>query len=290
MSSLFKGYIAISKPKLVALLYFTGLSSCIIASTYYGFSWQKILLISLSIVLAVMGTNAVTAYIDREMDKVMSRTSSRPVPRGIISPPVNALIYGIILVIAGIVLAALTNYTAAIFIALGFIDSAIIYNAFTKKRSPLNIILGAPAGGMPVLAGWTAISGGKVDLIAVLMFLLILLWTPMHIWSLAYFYKNDYSKANIPMLPVIWNSRKFFMLLSFLNLSLIFFSMFIGFYYKLSLFYIIITGIFGAAIIVFSIILLIKNLNNYAWILFKFSSPYLAVVFLMLMIEHIVSA
>jgi len=282
-----KGYIAITKLKLVALLFFTGFASALIASTIYGFDLKAIGLISAAIILSVMGSNAATAYIDRDMDVVMARTSKRPVPSGVISPARNALIFGIALVAAGIALSAFTGWLAAVFIALGFLDSAIIYNAISKKRTPLNILFGAPAGGMPVLAAWAAVSKTKVDLLAVIMFLLVIIWTPMHIWSLAYFYREDYKKASVPMLPVIWDSRKVFVLLGVLNLMLVFLSIFIGFFFNLSLLYISISVLSGLAIIIISIILVVKNTKSLAWVLFKLSSPYLAVIFLLLIIEYL---
>ena len=244
-------------------------------------------MISAAIILSVMGSNAATAYIDRDMDVVMARTSKRPVPSGVISPARNALIFGIVLVLAGIAISALTGWLTAIFIFLGFLDSAIIYNAISKKRSPLNILFGAPAGGMPVLAAWAAIAKTKIDLLAIIMFLLVIIWTPMHIWSLAFFYKEDYEKASVPMLPVIWDSRKVFILIGTLNFLLVFLSVFIGFFFNLSLLYIISSILSGLAIIIISILLVLKNQKNLAWILFKFSSPYLAVIFLLLIIEYL---
>jgi heme o synthase len=259
----------------------------LIASTIYGFEPKTIGLISAAIILSVTGSNAVTAYIDREMDNVMARTSKRPVPSGVISPARNALIFGMVLVLAGIVLSALTGWLAAVFVTLGFLDSAIIYNAISKKRTPLNVIFGAPAGGMPVLAAWAAISKTKVDLLAVMMFLLVIIWTPMHIWSLAFFYKEDYKKVSVPMLPVIWDSRKVFALLGVLNLMLVFLSVFIGFFFKLSLLYISISVLTGLAVIIISILLVLKNTKSLAWVLFKLSSPYLAVIFFILTIEYL---
>ncbi len=285
--SIIKGYIAITKLKLVVLLFFTGFVSALIASSIYGFDWTEIALISIAIILSVMGTNATTAYIDREMDFVMSRTSRRPVPSGVINPPVKALIFGIILVICGVIIGALTSYIAAVFIFLGFIDSALIYNAVSKRRSPLNILFGAPAGGMPVLAGWIAISNNRIDLIAVLMFILVIIWTPIHIWSLAYFYKEDYSRAGIPMLPSIWPARKVFILIAALNLLLVFFSVFIGIFFNLSILYIVMSSVLGAAILILSVVLISDNKKNTAWILFKFSSPYLAIIFFLLLAEYL---
>ncbi|HEX7560825.1 MAG TPA: heme o synthase, partial [Candidatus Humimicrobiaceae bacterium] len=279
--------IAITKLKLVILLFFTGFASALIASTIYGFDLKAIGLISAAIIFSVMGSNATTAYIDRDMDIVMARTSRRPVPSGVISPARNALTFGLVLVLAGIALSALTGWLAAVFVTLGFLDSAIIYNAISKKRTPLNILFGAPAGGMPVLAAWAAISKTKVDLLAVIMFLLVIIWTPMHIWSLAYFYKEDYKKASVPMLPVIWNSKKVFVLLGVLNFMLVFLSVFIGFFFNLSLLYISISILSGLAIIIISILLVLKNTKSMAWILFKLSSPYLAVIFLLLIIEYL---
>ncbi|MCL5071412.1 MAG: heme o synthase [Actinobacteria bacterium] len=280
-------YISISKPRLVLLLYFTGFASAIVASSIYGFKGDVILLFSGAVILSVSGSNAATAYIDRDMDIVMSRTGRRPVPAGIISPARNALIYGLVLTAAGMALAAFINYLTSIFIFLGFLDSVVVYNAVSKKRSPFNVVIGAPAGGMPVLAGWAAVAGNKLDSLPILMFILVIVWTPMHIWSLAYFYKEDYKKAKVPMLPVVWNSKKVFILLAVLNLILVFFSLFIGLYFNLSILYLIVSSILGGAIIVLSIMLIAGKTKKTAWILFKFSSPYLAVIFFLLIIEYI---
>lgn len=281
-----KSYIEISKPCLVLLLYFTALTSIIIASSLYGYNLIKILLISLAIIFSVSGSNAATAFIDIDMDIVMQRTNQRPVPSGKIYPPRNALIYGLVLVFIGITIAGFINYLSAIFIFLGFLDSVVIYNILTKKKSPFNIILGAPAGGMPILAGWVAIAN-KIDLIAIFMFIMVIVWTPIHIWSLAYFYKEDYKKANVPMLPVIWSDGKVFALLSVLNFTLVIFSILLGFLNNFSIIYIIISIVFGLVIIILGLLLIIKRQKKYAWLLFKFSSPYLAVIFLLLMIEYI---
>lgn len=284
--TLIRSYIDISKPRLVLLLYFTAFSSIIIASSIYGYDWLKITLISIAVIFGVIGSNASTAFIDREMDGMMSRTNHRPVPSGKIYPARNALIYGLIMVFIGVVIAAFINYLSSLFLFLGFLDSAIIYNMISKKKSSLNVIFGAPAGGMPVLVGWTAVAN-KIDVLAILMFVLVIIWTPMHIWSLAYFYKEDYRKAGIPMLPVIWSERKMFTLLTVLGFLLVLFSIIIGILAELSLLYIIVTSVFGSIIIILSLLLIIKNSKKYAWLLFKFSSPYLAVIFLLMIIDYV---
>ena len=257
------------------------------ASSIYGYDWKIILLISIAIITGVMGTNATTAYIDRQIDQRMLRTRKRPVPDRKISPARNALIFGLVLLVTGLIIGAFINLMSALFIFIGFFDGAIIYNALTKRRSYYNIILGAPAGGMPVLAGWAAVTGGRIDLIAVLMFVLVIVWTPTHIWSLAYFYRDDYRRAEIPMLPAILSKRKVFILLSVLNFILVFFSLFIGFYFDLSPVYLSVSIIAGLVVIVFSVMLVVRKSEKLAWTLFKLSSPYLGVIFLMLIIEYV---
>lgn len=281
-----KNYIEISKPRLVFLLYFTGLASMLISSELYGYDVKKIVLASIGIILGVMGANATTAYIDRKMDTVMERTGKRPVPTGRIDPPINALFFGLSLVIIGAIIVGSLSYLSAVFLLLGFFDSAVIYNALTKRRSPMNILFGAPAGGMPVLVGWSAITKG-LELIPLLMFILIIIWTPIHIWSLAYFYKEDYKKACVPMLPVRISSRKTFIILSILNIILVLFSVSIGIILGLSIYFKILSLASGIPLIIFVILLIARDKERYAWQLFKYSSPYLAFIFLLLVLEFV---
>ena len=285
--SSFKNYLEISKPRSVALLYFTSLVAILIASSIYGYDLKKIILISVAVILGVMGANATTNYIDRKIDAIMERTKKRAIASGRINPAVKGLVFAIVFIIAGIALAAYINWISAIFLFIGFFDSAIIYNGLTKRKSKFNILYGSFAGGFPVLIGWTAISSGKISLPAIIMFLFVIIWTPAHIWSLAYFYKEDYKKANIPMLPVFLNERQNHFLIASLNVLMIIAATFLWYFYKLSLIYLIITSIFGIALITISIIMIVKSSRNFAWILFKLSSPYLGIVFLFLLIEFL---
>lgn len=279
-----KNYIVLSKPRLVYLLFFTGLAAMIIAGAIYGYDWLKTAILSIAIILGVMGSNAMTNFVDRKIDNVMERTRKRPIPRGGIKPR-QALVYSLILVVVAVILAGYINIWSGLFIILGFVDSAIIYNALTKRKTPVNIILGAPAGGMPVLAGWIGITG-RLELFPILLFLLILLWTPVHIWSLAYFYREDYRRAGIPMLPVVLESRKVFTVLAVLDVLMVGFSVYIGIRYSLSPVYVAGSGVFGLLIIIFSLYLVVKGRDKTAWLLFKLTSPYLAFIFILLIIEY----
>lgn len=284
----FKNYLEISKPRSVILLYFTSLAAMMIASSFYGFDLKKLILLSAAVILGVMGANATTNYIDRKIDAMMERTKKRSFASGRINPPPKGLVFAIILIASGIAIAAYINWLSAIFLFLGFFDSAIIYNGLTKRRSRFNILFGSFAGGFPVLVGWSGISSGKVDLLAVIMFIFIVIWTPAHIWSLAYFYKEDYKRAHIPMLPVFLSERQNHFLLAALNIMMIITAIALWYFYNLSFIYLIITLLLGLALITISIIMIIKSSRRYAWVLFKLSSPFLGLIFLLLMIEFLV--
>lgn len=278
-----KKYLILSKPRLVYLLFFTGFAAMVIAGSLYGYDWLKISILSVAIVFGVMGSNAMTNFVDRKIDGIMERTKKRPIPSGEIKPR-DALIYAILMVVIGTIMAGLINIWSGVFILLGFLDSAIIYNALTKRRTPLNIILGAPAGGLPVFVGWIGIAG-RLELLPALLFLLILIWTPIHIWSLAYFYREDYRKAGIPMLPVVLENKKVYILLAVLNFIMVGFSVYIGYLYSLSLIYLISSTVLGIIIIFFGLRLIVREEEKIAWVLFKLTSPYLAIIFIILIIE-----
>ncbi|MHB1348091.1 MAG: UbiA family prenyltransferase, partial [Candidatus Humimicrobiaceae bacterium] len=123
----FKNYLEISKPRSVILLYFTSFTAMLIASSIYGFDVKKIILLSAAVILGVMGANATTNYIDRKIDTIMERTKKRAIASGEINPPKKGLVFAIMLTVLGIAIAAYINWLSAIFLFLGFFDSAIIY-------------------------------------------------------------------------------------------------------------------------------------------------------------------
>ena len=284
----FKNYLEISKPRSVILLYFTAFTSMIIASSIYGFDAKKFVLLSAAVILGVMGSNATTNYIDRKIDAMMERTKKRAIASGRINPPKKGLVFALILVLSGMAIAAYVNWLSALFLFLGFFDSAIIYNGLTKRRSRFNILFGSFAGGFPVLVAWSGISSGRVDLLAAIMFIFVVIWTPAHIWSLAYFHKEDYMKANIPMLPVFLSERENHVLLAALNALMVIASIALWYFYSLSFIYLSIILLFSLSLIVISIIMIFKSSRKYAWTLFKLSSPFLGLVFLLLIIEFLV--
>ncbi len=276
-----KDYIMVAKPRLVFLLVFTGLSSAFIALKKYDVSPSIIGWIALALILGTGGTNALTCYIDRDIDAEMSRTKNRPIPSGKIKPK-NALIYSLILICFALILSYFLHPLASLFMLLGVADSALVYNAITKRKSPLNIILGAPAGGMPVLVAWSA-TAGKIELIPFLMALLIIFWTPIHIWSLALYYSDDYEKVKVPMLPVVTGPKTTIRLIALFSLILVEFSLLMVRSFRV--FYLATAIVLGTLIVIESFRLLRRPDKKTSWQLFKLTSPYLFLLFLAMILD-----
>ncbi len=152
--------------------------------------------------LSAGGANTLNSYLDRDIDEVMKRTRGRPLALHEI-PPRNALIFGVILGVAGFAwLTVTTNLLAASISTAALLFYVFVYTIALKRTSVQNIVIGGAAGAAPVLVGWAAVTGG-VGIPAWVLFLIVFYWTPPHFWALALRYKDDYEQAGIPMLPVV---------------------------------------------------------------------------------------
>jgi protoheme IX farnesyltransferase len=148
-----------------------------------------------------MGARAVANYVDRDIDALMARTRRRPLPAGLISP-VRALGLGLALIELGLVATLPFGPVIVLLMAFGLVDNLLVYARLTKRTSPLSIVMGAPSGGAPALIGHAAVAGAIHPMgLALAMF--VVLWTPIHIWSLAILYRDDYARARVPMVPVV---------------------------------------------------------------------------------------
>ncbi|MCK4777351.1 MAG: UbiA family prenyltransferase, partial [Actinomycetia bacterium] len=171
---------------------------------------------------------------------------------------------------------------ASVFLILGVIDSAIVYNYFMKRKSVWNIVLASPAGGMPILVFWVALTG-PISFIPIIMALLTIFWTPAHIWSLAFFYQEDYKKAKIPMLPVVYEPEKSIYCIAGSTILLVLFSL--ALINSFGSIYLLTTLILGLTILFFAVKLVLKPQKENAWTLFKLSSPYLFLIFLAMLLD-----
>jgi protoheme IX farnesyltransferase len=196
-----KAYIALTKPRIIELLLVTTLPSMILAAGGLP-RWGIVLATMVAGTLAAGSANALNCYVDRDIDAVMRRTGHRPLARHEVSPR-GALVFGVALgVIAVDVMGAATNWLAAGLTAAAIAFYVVVYTMVLKRRTAQNIVWGGAAGCMPVLIGWSAVTG-TLAWAPVILFGVVFFWTPPHFWALAIRFREDYRRAGVPMLPVV---------------------------------------------------------------------------------------
>jgi len=197
-------YIALLKPRVMSLVVFTGFAGLYVAP---GELHPLLAVVTvLSIAVAAGASGAINMWYDRDIDRVMSRTARRPLPRDLMAPE-DALCFGIVLAGGSVALMGLAiNWVAAGLLALTIGFYVFVYTIWLKRRTPQNIVIGGAAGAFPPMIGWAAATG-DVGLGAIVMFSLIFFWTPPHFWALALYRFGDYERAGVPMLPVVAGSR-----------------------------------------------------------------------------------
>ena len=195
-----QAYVEVTKPRVVALMAFTVLVGMLLA-THGPLPLPVLVFGTLGIALMAAAAAAVNHLVDRRIDALMTRTRHRPLPRGLLSGA-QVLAFAALLGAAGMALLLyFTNPLCAALTLASLLGYAVVYTMYLKRATPQNIVIGGAAGAAPPLLGWVAVTG-QVDPGALLLFLIILVWTPPHFWALAIHRRDDYAKAGIPMLPV----------------------------------------------------------------------------------------
>jgi protoheme IX farnesyltransferase len=193
-------FVALLKPRVMSLVIFTALVGIVLAPGHVHPVIAATSLICIAVGAGASG--ALNMWYDRDIDALMSRTMSRPIPQGRVSPP-EALAFGVILSFFSIVtLGILVNWYAAALLAFTIFFYIVIYTMWLKRSTVQNIVIGGAAGALPPVVGWVAATG-SLSIEPVLLFLIIFLWTPPHFWALALFRTDDYQRARVPMLPVV---------------------------------------------------------------------------------------
>jgi protoheme IX farnesyltransferase len=230
----------------------------------------------------------VANYVDRDIDALMERTRRRPLPSGQL-PPSHALLLGSGLIAAGLLVAMTFGPLIVLLISLGLADNLIVYALLTKRTSPLSIVLGAPSGGAPAFVGYVAVAGG-ITLPGILLGTFVMLWTPIHIWSLAIRSRDDYARASVPMLPVAIGVRRSARYIGLASLALAGFTVLFLLAPGAHVVWSIASVVLGLAValVLGSVCLVRAPTKEHAWTLFKFTSPYLALLFLLLALNAIV--
>jgi protoheme IX farnesyltransferase len=200
MLPLARQYLELTKPRVVSLIVFTAVIGMFLA-TPGMVPWRVLVFGTLGIWLAAASAAALNHLIDQRIDKVMVRTSQRPLATGTLTPA-QVLVFAIVLgAISMALLVVFTNGLTAVLTFASLIGYAIVYTRYLKRATPQNIVIGGAAGAAPPALGWVAVTG-ELHPYALLLFLIIFVWTPPHFWALAIFRREDYSRAQVPMLPV----------------------------------------------------------------------------------------
>jgi protoheme IX farnesyltransferase len=274
-------YVDMTKPKVQSLLLFTTITTMYVAGTP---SIGLVLLTCLGGALASGGAGAINHYLDRDIDAQMHRTANRPVPSGRVRPGA-ALAYGIVLGICSFALLALTvNVLAASLALSGLLGYVLVYTLWLKRRTPQNIVIGGAAGAVPPLVAWAAVTG-HLSGTAIYLFAIVFYWTPPHFWALSLLMKDEYARANVPMLPVVrgeaetrWQILLYTILLVTVTLLPFAFGVFDGIYLVAAL-------LLGSAFTAMALKLRRDAERRTALKLYLFSLAYLALLFAAMVLD-----
>jgi heme o synthase len=270
-----RDYISLAKPRIIVLLLITEVATMFIAARGVP-SLPLLFWAALGGALASGGSGAINCWYDRDIDRVMARTCSRPLPSGRILPW-QALTFGVSLIVASVVVFSVAVNTLAAALALGGgLFYVLIYTMLLKRRTPLNIVIGGAAGAFPPLVGWAAVQD-NVGWPAFVLFALVFLWTPPHFWSLALLLRRDYRNASVPMLPgIIGTARTHRRILLYL-VALIAASLLPGL--MLGIGYTVGAGVLGGCYLGLALWARAKGSSHAAAVLFHYSLAYLALIF-----------
>ncbi len=279
----FNEIVEISKPRIVILLVITAVTSMYAASRLVDgvpeLSPWMYLHIVLAGALASAGSSALNHYYDRDIDPLMKRTSTRPIPSGRMAPS-HVLAYGLAVSCVSVVYGYFAlNPVSAFFIAVGIFSYVIIYTVWLKRLNTSNIVIGGIAGSAASWAGWSAATG-SMDLLGFLVGFLVFVWTPSHFWCLAMKIKDEYAQANVPMLPVVIGMQKTSKYILGNTLILLPFSMIPSFIPDgMGVVYTVIAAASGGLMLAYHYRLTRTPTSEFAWKAYKVTAPYLTVIF-----------
>jgi len=294
-------YYELTKPKIWYLLVFTAFGAALTASNIYGIevSLPTWALMIFSVAAGSAAANTLTNYHDRDIDAVMERTKDRPLPSKKIHPAVKARNFGLALAGISLVLAFGISFTttleqgawATAFIAFGLLNNILVYSYALKRNSRTNIILGGLCGGSPPMIGWVAVTMSDLWTMGLAMAGLVFIWIPMHIWALTLHFKEDYNKVNVPMLTAVQSEKTSARTIALSTVVMVLFSI-VPFFITTENGDPMIGGVYlwtavasGALMVALSAWVIVRPMEKASWTLFKFSSPYLAVLFIALMAD-----
>jgi protoheme IX farnesyltransferase len=268
--------IMLTKPRIISLLLVTTVAPMFVAGNP---GLPLVLLVVLGGYLMAGGANAVNMYMDRDIDDRMARTRLRPIPSGRMSG-ISVLAFGVALATAATFLFAFfVNVLSSALALAGFYFYVFVYTRWLKRTTPQNIVIGGAAGAFPPLVGWAAMTG-RIDLAAVYLFLIVFYWTPPHFWALALLKQRDYTRAGVPMAPVVWGERETMNQMVWYTLILLPITILPVTFGAFSWIYLVSAFVLG--LILLGAVLKMRAARDWtasAWWVYKYSLLYLALLF-----------
>jgi protoheme IX farnesyltransferase len=287
----FADYLNVTKPAIAMLNVFVGIS-CVLLAAGMNAPLETLVFVFAAGFFSAGGAGALNCYLERDLDGRMNRTKHRPIPGHRVSPE-TALLFGLVLSVGGVALAALfLNLLTAFFIGMGAVWYVFVYTLWLKPRTKWNIVIGGAAGSFSALAGWAAVTG-SVGIEAMLVALLIFLWTPGHFWGLAIAKAKEYASAEVPMLPVVEGINRTSVYAAVSNALLFPFTILL-FALSVAWYNIPVAAITAAILVGLNIRFLLANIRMVkqpaplnAWRVFKLSAQYLFIVMILVVVAHI---
>ncbi len=270
-------YLSLTKPRIIMLLLITTVPAMILAEGGWPSPWLMLVTVAGGAIVAG-GANAMNCYFDRDIDRVMQRTRSRPLPAGQIEPE-RAVVFALLLAAIGfLMLQTFANLLAATLTLGAFAFYVVVYTLLLKRTTPLNIVIGGAAGAMPPVVGWAAVTG-EVGLPALVLFGIVAVWTPPHFWALALNYSNDYQRAGVPMLPAVSGGEETKRQILLYSLALVAISLLLPLSGATGLIYLSAALVLGGGFLFYAFRLWRGTSAGAASALFRYSIIYLALLF-----------
>ena len=277
-------FLALTKPRVVSLIVFTAVIGMLLAAPGMV-ALRPLVFGAIGIALVAAAAAAVNCLLERKLDALMARTRRRPLATGRLSSA-EATAFALILGAAGLALLyALVNPLTMWLTLATFVGYAFVYTLLLKPRTSQNIVLGGAAGAMPPVLGWTAVTG-EVSADALLLFLIIFVWTPPHFWSLALFRRNDYAQAGVPMLPVTHGERYTRRHVLLYTVALFAVSLLPFCVHMSGSIYLAAALALGGIFLTYSARLHRSYSDRLAYATFRYSITYLALLFAALLVDH----
>jgi protoheme IX farnesyltransferase len=278
--------VSLTKPRIISLLLVTTIAPMFVAGRP---GWTLVLAVFVGGYLMAGGANAVNMYMDRDIDDRMSRTRLRPIPSGRMRPEV-VLAFGVLCATtATYLLAHVANVLSAALALAGFYTYVFVYTRWLKRSTPQNIVIGGAAGAFPPLVGWAAVTG-RIDLMAVYLFLIVFYWTPPHFWALALNKQVDYGRAGVPMAPLVWGERETMRNMLWYTLILLPLTFLPVAFGALGIPYLVAAVLLGGWLLVGVVrVMRATSFVKPAWSVYKYSLLYLALLFAAMVVDRAVA-